>query len=70
MSEKGSKKIIEKECNYVLQVKKNQEKLYEDIDLIFTDLINSKYKNEKEKLEKYETFEKGHGRIEKWNVRF
>jgi len=62
---KTAAKIIKKKCNYVFQVKNNQDKLYEDIDLMFTDLLGSEYKKDKEKFEKYETLEKGHGRTEK-----
>lgn len=60
---KTAEKIIESKCNYVLQVKRNQENLYNDIELMFKDFLNGK--NDESKLDIYETLEKGHGRIEK-----
>lgn len=59
------KKIIDKKCDYVLQVKGNQGTLSDDIKLMFTDLINSDFSEDKQKYTKFETIEKGHGRIEK-----
>jgi len=59
-------KIIEKKADYVLALKGNQGNLYEDVKLYFEDSIKNDFKDiPKEKISKYETIEKGHGRIEK-----
>ena len=61
---KTAKKIVEKKGDYVLQLKENQGRMYEDVYAMFDD----KYMNEADKDCEYETFsttEKSHGRIEK-----
>ena len=57
-------KIIEKKGHYCLSVKENQKLMYQDINDYFKDDA-LKYKEENEKLSKYTTKEKNHGRIEK-----
>lgn len=56
-------KIIEKKGHYCLSVKENQKFMYQDINDYFKDDA-LKYKEENEKLSKYTTKEKNHGRIE------
>ena len=61
---KTAKKIVEKKGDYVLQLKENQGRMYEDVYAMFAD----KYMNEADKdceYEIYSTLEKSHGRIEK-----
>ena len=61
---KTAKKIVEKKGDYVLQLKENQGRMYEDVYAMFDD----KYMNEADKdceYEIYSTLEKSHGRIEK-----
>ncbi len=61
---KTAEKIIENKGDYVLQLKANQGKMYEDVYAMFDD----KYMNETDKeceYEIYSTLEKSHGRIEK-----
>lgn len=56
--------IIDNKGDYVLQVKANQKRFYEDIFAMF----DEKFMDENDKEENYEIFEvieKGHGRIEK-----
>ena len=56
--------IIKNKGDYVLQLKANQGRFYEDVYAMFDD----KYMNEADKdceYETYSTIEKGHGRIEK-----
>lgn len=50
-------KIVEKGADYVIGLKGNQSTLLEDVRLYFDDYINE--------FDSSETFEKGHGRIEK-----
>lgn len=59
---KISKKIIEKEGDYVLALKGNQENLHEDIKFLFNSLEMSNWKGFDG--DRIETYDKGHGRIE------
>jgi len=52
-----SRKITEKNADYVIGLKGNQETLHDDVELYFKELA--------QECEKAETREKGHGRIEK-----
>ena len=54
--------IVEKEADYVLALKDNQGRLYEDVELLFEDLENSDYKAYRFDYDK--TVGKDHGRIE------
>ena len=54
-----AKAIVENGGDYVLQLKGNQKRMYEDFDAVF----DEKQVN-KEDFEIYETIEKSHGRIE------
>lgn len=54
--------IIEQEAEYVLALKENQGKLYEDVELLFKDLEQSQYSAYAYDYEK--TVNKNHGRIE------
>ncbi len=59
-----AKLIIDNKGNYVLQVKANQKRFYEDIYAMF----DKKFMDENDKEQNYETYEvieKGHGRIER-----
>lgn len=59
-----AEKIIENKGDYILQLKANQGRFYEDVYTMF----DEKYMNEADKDCEYETFttlEKSHGRIEK-----
>lgn len=57
-------KIIQKKGHYCLSVKENQKLMYQDINDYFrSDALI--YREENEKLSKYTTNEKNHGRIEK-----
>ena len=61
---KTAEKIVDNKGDYVLQLKANQGRMYEDVYAMFDD----KYMNEADKdceYEIYTTIEKGHGRIEK-----
>ena len=61
---KTAEKIVEKKGDYVLQLKANQGRMYEDVYAMF----DNKYVNEADKeceYEIYSTLEKNHGRIEK-----
>jgi len=58
---KVARQIVEKEGDYVLSVKENQETLYEDIQLYLDDAIENGFRAEHDE---WETVEKGHGRIE------
>lgn len=60
-----AKAIRDKECDYVLGVKKNQPTLYDDIKLMVTDLITSKISSDKEKYETAYKAEKNRTRYEK-----
>lgn len=55
-------KIIEKEADYVLALKGNQGTLREDVELFFTEQKVRKYKDCI--IDRHETIEKCHGRIE------
>ena len=57
-----AEKIIDREANYVLALKENQGKLYEDVECLFTDLESSQYKAFRFDYNK--TVNKDHGRIE------
>lgn len=59
-----AKAIVDNGGDYVLQLKSNQKRLYEDVYAMF----DSKYIDETDKnceYEIYQTIDKGHGRIEK-----
>jgi predicted transposase YbfD/YdcC len=55
-------KIIEKEADYVLALKGNQGTLREDVELFFTEQKACKYRDCS--VDRHETIEKSHGRIE------
>jgi predicted transposase YbfD/YdcC len=57
-----AREIIEREADYVLALKENQGRLYEDVQLLFEDLEKSQYKAYAFDYE--ETSDNGHGRIE------
>ena len=57
-----AKKIIEKDAEYVLSLKANQRKLYQDVKLLFDDLEQSDYKAYE--YEYVKTTDESHGRIE------
>jgi predicted transposase YbfD/YdcC len=57
-----AEKIIEREAEYVLSLKENQGRLYEDVERLFVDLEDSQYKAYAFDYEK--TVNKDHGRIE------
>lgn len=59
---KTVQKIREKNCNYVICLKGNQETLHEDVKLYFETAINEP---QFYPFDKTKTLEKGHGRIEK-----
>jgi len=52
--------IIEQKGDYVLALKGNQDTLYEDVRVLFTQLLA----NDNPKLDYYETYEENHGRSE------
>jgi predicted transposase YbfD/YdcC len=54
--------VIEKEADYVIALKENQGRLYEDVALLFADLEKSNYTAYA--FEYTETFSEGHGRSE------
>ena len=57
-----AQKVLDKDGQYVLAVKSNQETLYEDIRLFLDDAIENGFQDCPHDL--YEQTEKGHGRIE------
>jgi len=57
-----AQKVLDKDGQYVLAVKSNQETLYEDIRLFLDDAIENGFGGLEHDL--YEQTEKGHGRIE------
>ncbi len=59
---KTVQKICEKNCNYVICLKGNQEILHEDVKLYFE---TAKKEPESYPLNRTATLDKGHGRIEK-----
>ncbi len=60
-----AKKIIEKQGDYVLALKGNQETLYEDVRLYLETEVITQNKKQLKTVGHYEkTIEKGHGRIE------
>lgn len=61
---KTVEKIISKKGNYIIGLKQNQKNLYEQIDLMYKDLIESDFKIDKTLYEEYETLEKNRERIE------
>lgn len=54
--------IIEREADYVLSLKENQGRLYEDVKLLFDDLESSDYRAYT--YDYTRTVDKGHGRLE------
>ncbi len=54
--------ISEKEGDYVIALKKNQGKLYEEVELLFKEAISKRFDGFK--ASKYSTNESGHGREE------
>ena len=54
--------IIEKDADYVLALKGNQEHLYDDVKQLFARLIE--HETQSSALDYYETFDEGHGRSE------
>ena len=58
-----AEKIIDKKADYVLALKGNQPLLHENIVEWFNDAENSNFKEFE--IEKFNTIDKGHGRIEK-----
>lgn len=63
---KIAEKIIGKEANYVFAVKMNQPALYEEIGEYFQWAVDDEI--ESKVLSRFETAEKGHGRISRWRV--
>jgi predicted transposase YbfD/YdcC len=57
-----AEQIVDKEADYVLALKENQGRLYEDVKLLFKDLEDSGYKAYPYDYDK--TVDKDHGRIE------
>jgi predicted transposase YbfD/YdcC len=57
-----AEQIVDKEADYVLALKENQGRLYEDVELLFKDLESNGYKAYPYDYEK--TVDKDHGRIE------
>lgn len=57
-----AEKIIDREAEYVLALKDNQGRLYEDVIRLFDDLEASQYKAYS--FDYHQTINKGHGRIE------
>ena len=55
-------KIIEKQCDYVISLKGNQESLYDDVRLYFETALQEP---ELYSIAHTSTLEKGHGRVEK-----
>lgn len=54
--------IVNREADYVLALKDNQGQLYEDVQLLFTDLEGSQYRAYA--FDYTKTVDKGHGRLE------
>lgn len=61
-------KIIKKEGDFCLQLKKNRRSAFEDVELFFNDLRNNE-KRQYEELSTYTEKTKDHGRIEKRTYR-
>ena len=61
---KIAKKIIDQKADYVLSVKNNQKKLYNEIANFFTVHKKMNFEERGYKFNQYEQIEKGHGRIE------
>ncbi len=59
---KTVQKIIEKQCDYVISLKGNQESLYDDVRLYFETALQEP---ELYSIAHTSTLEKGHGRVEK-----
>ncbi len=60
-----AEKIIQREADYVLAVKGNQQKLLEDVTFHLDSVLKDKSKRDLEKAGEYaRTLDKGHGRIE------
>lgn len=60
------KKIRSKKGDYVLALKGNHPATYEEVKLYFEDNLKNNFKDiNPDKIDMYETLEKGHGRIEK-----
>ena len=57
-----AEKIVEKEADYVLALKKNQGNLYDDVELLFDELVESDFTSNEYGYHK--TVDKGHGRTE------
>ena len=57
-----AEKIIAREANYVLSLKENQGRLFEDVQLLFNDLEKSQYKAYH--FDHHKTSNNGHGRTE------
>lgn len=64
-----TEKIIDSKGDYVLSLKKNQEKLYNDVELFFKEEMLGKSEKKKEELAKenkyFKTLDNSHGRYEK-----
>src|SRR5689334_6523157 len=54
--------IVDKDADYVLALKANQDMLYEDVTLLFDDLVQSRYTAYP--YDHAKTVDKDHGRIE------
>jgi predicted transposase YbfD/YdcC len=54
--------IIEKDADYILALKGNQQHLYDDVEHLFDSLLQQEVASSR--LEYYETTERGHGRVE------
>lgn len=61
-----AEKIIEKNGDYILQVKKNQKRLYEDIEAYFDEKLANKIDSEDYNI--FSTIEKNGGRIEERKI--
>ncbi len=57
-----AQKIVEKEAEYILSLKGNQGNIHQDVEQLFDWGLKNDFKNVSH--EKYQTIEKGHGRIE------
>ena len=60
-----AKTIVDNGAEYVLALKKNQENLYNDVELYFEENISNKNKKDLPQESYTRTIEKDHGRIEK-----
>lgn len=57
--------IVNNGANYIIGLKENQKRLYNDVKEMYIDLIESKFKKDKKKYETYSVSEKNRDRFEK-----